>query len=151
VTESLRLTELPLVDAAVVGSASFRDAADVLCASGLSAIAVLDDERRVVGVFTEDDLVAGLFPSYLAELRHTAFTREGIDAVTARAARSAREPVTRHMRPAALLEAASSLLHAAEVFLHCEWGAVAVVEDERFVGMLAQVDFCRRLLQVAEP
>ena len=143
------LSELPLVDAAVPRSASFREAAQVLCASGLSAIAVIDERRRVVGLFTEDDFIAGLFPGYLAELYHTAFAPEQL-AATARARETAEEPVERHMREPILVEVDSSMLHAAEVFLHCEWGALAVVESERFVGMLAQVEFCRRLLPALE-
>jgi CBS domain-containing protein len=146
-----RLSDLPLLDAAVARLATFREAAQTLCASGLSAIAVLDEQRRVVGLFTEDDFLAGLFPSYLAELHHTAFARDELEAASARAREAANEPVEQHMRPPVLIDAESSTLHAAEVFLHCEWGALAVVENERFVGMLVQVEFCRRLLPALEP
>jgi CBS-domain-containing membrane protein len=146
VTPEPRPSFLPRVDAAVPRSATFREAAHVLCASGLSAIAVLDEHRRVVGLFTEDDFLAGLFPSYLAELRHTAFAPEELEAATARALTTAGEPVERHMRPPVAVEAGSSTLHVAEVFLHCDWGALALVERGRFVGMLAQFEFCRRLL-----
>jgi CBS domain-containing protein len=150
VTSPVRLSDLPLADIAVPVTATFREAARSLCTNGLSAIAVLDDRRRVVGLFTEDDFLAGLFPGYLADLRHTAFAREELEAVSARARTTASEPVDRHMRPPVLVEIDSSTLHAAEVFLHCEWGAVAVVEGDRFVGMLSQVEFCRRLLPALE-
>ncbi len=143
----LRLRELELVEAAVPRSATFGDAATALGASALSAVAVLDKGDRVVGLFTEDDLLAGLFPRYLDELRHTAFAPDDIQAATDRAREAATEPVERHMRDPITIEVDSSALHAAEVFLHCEWGALAVVEEDRFVGMLAQVEFCRRLLQ----
>jgi len=145
-TDTLRVSDLPVVDAVVPRSASFREAARVLCTSGLSAIAVVDEQGRLVGLFTEDDFLAGLFPGYLAELHHTAFAREELEATSARARQTANEPVERHMRPPVLVDVDSSTLHAAEVFLHCEWGALAVVEGERLVGMLAQIEFCRRLL-----
>jgi CBS domain-containing protein len=150
VTAALHLSELPLIDAGVARTASFREAAQALCVSGLSAIAVVDEEHRVVGLFTEDDFLAGLFPSYLAELHHTAFAREEFDAASARVRDAAKEPVDQHMRPPVTIDAESSTLHAAEVFLHCEWGALAIVEGERYVGMLAQVEFCRRLLPALE-
>lgn len=140
------LRDLPLVDASVSRSATFGDAAHTLVASGLSAVAVVGDDGRVVGLFTEDDFLAGMFPRYLAELRHTAFAPDVISAATDRARQAADEPVERHMRRPITLESASSLFHAAEIFLHCEWGALAIVEGGRFVGMLAQVEFCRRLL-----
>ena len=141
-----RLWDLAVPHAAVPHTARFCDAADALCASGLSAVAVVDDERRVLGLFTEDDFLAGVFPRYLVELHHTAFTPAGLDAVTAAARAAAGESVQRHMRPAVVVDADASALHVAEVFLHCEWGAVAVVRDHRLVGMLAQVAFCRQLV-----
>ena len=141
----LKLRDIPLVDASVPRSATFGDAAQALCASGLSAVAVLD-ERRVAGLFTEDDFLAGLFPRYLAELHHTAFAPEDLASAGERAREAAAEPVERHMRAPVTIEVDTSVLHAAEVFLHCEWGAVAVVDGGAFLGMLAQVEFCRRLL-----
>jgi CBS domain-containing protein len=150
VNASPRLSDLSLADAAVARTATFRDAAQTLCESGISAVAVLDEQRRVVGMFTEDDFLAGLFPGYLAELHHTAFAGERLLSTTERRREAADEPVVRHMRAAILIDASSSPLHAAEVFLHCEWGAIAVVEGDRFVGMLAQVEFCRRLLPALE-
>lgn len=141
-----QLWELAVAGAAVPHTATFRDAADTLCTSGLSAVAVIDGERRVLGLFTEDDFLAGMFPRYLADLHHTAFTPVRLDAVTAAARAAAGESVERHMRPAVTVDVDSSPLHVAEVFLHCEWGAVAVVREHRLVGMLAQVAFCRQLL-----
>jgi CBS domain-containing protein len=146
----LGLPELTLVEAAVPRSATFGDAAAALGANALSAVAVVDEARRVVGLFTEDDLLAGLFPRYLGELRHTAFAPDDTHAATKRIREAAREPVERHMRDPITIEFDSSALHAAEVFLHCEWGALAIVEEGRFVGMLAQVEFCRRLLQALD-
>jgi CBS domain-containing protein len=142
----LTLGELDLVDAAVPRRATFGDAASVLCGKALSAVAVLDEQDRVVGLFTEDDLLAGLFPRYLEELHHTAFAPDDPNALARRARDAKAEPVERHMRDPVTVEIDSSVLHTAEVFLHCEWGALAIVKDGRFVGMLAQVAFCRQLL-----
>jgi CBS domain-containing protein len=142
----VRLRELGPVDLSVARSATFGEAARRLLESGLSAIAVLGDDRRVEGLFTEDDFLAGLFPRYLVELRHTAFAPDEIEAVTRRAREVASESVADHMRAPIVIEADSSAIHAAEIFLHCEWGALAVVDDGRFLGMLSQAEFCRRLL-----
>jgi hypothetical protein len=37
-------------------------------------------------------------------------------------------------------------IHVAERFLHSPWGALAVVEVERFVGMVDQIDFIEALM-----
>ena len=140
------LRAAPLVQASVPVSATFLEAARVLVAEGLSAIAVLHLERRVVGFFTEDDLIAGCFPAYLRELRHTAFARDDETALAERLREVGDEPVSQHMSEAETLEVDTSATHVAERFLHVAWGALAIVQDGRFIGMLSQVDFARWLL-----
>jgi CBS domain-containing protein len=140
------LRQAPLVRAFVARSASFGDAARTLLAAGLSAIAVVDDNGRVVGFFTEDDLIAGCFPAYLRELRHTAFTRDDEAALVERLREAGEEPVAEYMSKPETLEIDTSATHVAERFLHAAWGALAIVEDDRFVGMLSQLEFARWLL-----
>ena len=135
-----------IAGAAVPDSATFLEAARTLARYPVPAIAVVDPDGRVVGLFTEDDMLAGLFPGYLLELRHTAFLHEGLEALAARAETAGGDPVTRHMRDPMTVDAESSAAHVAERFLHCEWGALALVERERFVGMLDQGEFCRTIL-----
>ncbi len=141
------LRQLELVDATVATTASFLEAARALYAAGLSAIAVVDDERRVAGLFTDDDLLRGLFPRYLETLRHTAFLEVDTSPLSAQLERSAAEPVVRHMRGPMTVDIGTSDVHIAERFLHCPWGALAVVEHERFVGMVEQVAFTALLVR----
>ena len=126
--------------------ATFLEAARTLADHRLPAIAVLDEADRVVGLFTQDDMLAGLFPGYLPELRHTAFLQEDLDSLAARAETAGGHPVAKHMRSPQSVDVEASAAHVAERFLHCEWGAIAVVENERFVGMLDQGEFCRTIL-----
>jgi CBS domain-containing protein len=138
--------EARLAQASVPPTASFREAAEALSASDLTAIAVVDESGRVVGLFTDDDLIAGLFPGYVKELRHTAFSRDLDEVLATVAERATREPVARHMREPVTLEVDTSAMHAAERFLHVPWGALAVVDGGRFLGMLSQLEFARTLL-----
>lgn len=140
------LRSAAIAGASVPRTATFLEAARTLASHGLSAIAVVDDAGRVVGLFTQDDMLAGLFPGYLPELRHTAFLQADLDALAARAETGGGEAVTRHMRKPLTVDVDASAAHVAERFLHCEWGALAVVERERFVGMLDQGEFCRTIL-----
>lgn len=141
------LRETRLVQASVPRSATFLQAARALFGTGISAIAVVDSEQRVVGVFTDDDLLRGLFPGYLDDLRHTAFLREETGALRARIETAGGDSVERYMRESTAVDIGTSAIHLAERFLHSPWGALAVVEDERFVGMVDQVDFIETLMR----
>ena len=138
-----------LIDASVPRTATFAEAARELCATEVSAIAVLDEDRRVVGLFTDDDMLRGMFPGYIGDLHHTAFLDEDAATLAAYLRKAGNDPVSRYMRKPVTIEVNASGTHAAERFLHCEWGALAVVERERFVGMLDQVEFCRAILRRA--
>ncbi len=145
------LRDTKLVDAAVESDATFAEAARTLFDARISAVAVLDRERRVVGLFTDDDLLRGLFPGYLGELRHTAFLHAEVAALAARLEKVASEPVGRHMRPPMTVDIDTSGTHVAERFLHCAWGALAVVEKGAFVGMVEQVTFVEALMRRLAP
>jgi CBS domain-containing protein len=141
------LRELQLLPVSVRRGAPFLEAARALLDAETSAIAVLGDEDRVVGVFTDDDFLRGLFPGYLEELHYTAFLVEDGELLLASIEAAAGEPVDRYMRDPVTVEIDSSVAHVVERFLHTPWGAVAVVENGRFVGMIDQVAFIRQLLR----
>lgn len=140
------LRDTPLLDVSVPRSATFRDAARALVEHGVAALAVLDEGGGVVGLFTDDDLLRGLFPRYLDELRHTAFLDREPEALEARLEQAAADPVTEHMQRPEVIDVETTPMHVAERFLHCEWGALPVVERGRFLGMLDQVEFCRTVI-----
>ena len=146
-----QLRDLPLVPAAVPETATFGDAADTLLAAELPAIAIVDDERRVVGLFSQTDVLRAIFPGYLGELRHTSFLEDDEARLDARA-RGVRDlPVRGFARDVAPLGADESETHAAERFLHTGEDALAVVEDGRFAGILSVRALCRaRLAEVEE-
>lgn len=140
------ISDIELVPASVPEAASFMDAAEVLVAHPVNAIAVVDGEERVVGLFADSDLLKGAFPGYLTELHHTAFADDDASNLAERAAAVASEPVSRHMHDPIVLDASSSATHAAERFLHCDLGALPVTREGRFVGMLGRAELCRAAL-----
>ncbi len=145
-TEST-LHDIALVDASVPASATFAEAASALSASRLSGLAVLE-EGRVVGLFTDEELLLGISPRYLDELRHTAFLESELPSLRERARAVGEEPVRAHMRAAKTIELEGSSLHAAERFVHSDEGALPVVDaDDRFVGMLSRTEFAHAMLR----
>ena len=137
---------MQLVRASVRADAGFLDAAGALLAAHVSAIAVVDRQDRVAGLFTDDDLLRGLFPRYLDELHHTAFLVDG-ETLRASAEAAAAETVARYMREPVTVEIDAGAAHVVERFLHTPWGAIAVVEAGRFVGMVGQLEFTERLME----
>ena len=129
------------VQASVPRGSSFADGARELARTGAAAIAVLDGEK-VVGLLTEDDVLRGLYPGYLDDLEHTAFLSE--EALAAQLERA--ETVDRHMSDPVVTEADAAAAHVAEVFLHCPHGAIALVEQGRYIGMIDQAAFVATLL-----
>ncbi len=128
----------------------FLDAARLLLAAHTSALAVVDAANRVVGLFTDDDLLRGLFPGYLGDLRHTAFLVDEGEPLQASAAAVAHETIARYMREPVTVDIDSAPAHIVERFLHTPWGALAVVERGRFVGIVGQLEFTERLLERLE-
>ena len=141
------LHDMQLVPGSVRDDAGFLQAAQTLLAAHSSAIAVVDRDLRVVGLFTDDDLLRGLFPRYLGELRHTAFLVDEGQPPRASLDAAAGEPVSRYMREAVTVEVDASAAHVVERFLHTPWGAIAVVEAGRFVGIVGQLEFTERLIE----
>ena len=141
------LRDMQLLPVSVRADTGFSDAARALLAAPSSAIAVLDGAERVIGLFTDDDLLRGLFPRYLSELHHTAFLVDEEQQLSASIEAAAGEPVSRYMRDAVTVEIDASAAHVVERFLHTPWGAMAVVEAGRFVGIVGQLEFTARLIE----
>lgn len=140
------LRDAHLVDASVPATASLAEAVEALSATQSPALAVLDESGRVIGVFSEGDLLRAVFPGYLKELRHTAFLTDdaaSLDQLT----RDARDrPVGELARTTEVLSIEDSQIHAAELFLHTEEDALPVVDGDRFCGMLSVSALCRARL-----
>jgi CBS domain-containing protein len=145
------LREIRLIGASVRKDGTFLEAARILLGSETSALAVVDEQERVVGLFTDDDLLRGLFPRYLDELHHTAFLVEDGESLGGNLEKVARESVERHMRESVTVEVDAGAAHVVERFLHTPWGAVAVIEEGRFVGMVNQLDLTKYLVERLDP
>jgi CBS-domain-containing membrane protein len=141
------LRDMNLLAVSVRTDTGFLHAARALLAAHTSAIAVVDSEDRIVGLFTDDDLLRGLFPQYLGELHHTAFLVNEGQALQASIETAAAEPVSRYMRQPVAVDIGANDAHVVERFLHTPWGAIAVVEAGRFVGMVGQLEFTDRLME----
>lgn len=142
----MALEDLTLVDASVPESATVAEAVSALSEAHVPALAVLDEEGHVVGIFSESDLLRAVFPGYLAELHHTAFLRDDASALDALAREARDKPVRSFVRATETLRLGDSQVHAAERFMHTGEDALPVVDGERFVGMLSISGLCQARL-----
>ena len=142
----MALRDLELTDASVPESAELAEAVAELFAARVPAIAVLDAERRVLGILSERDVLRAVFPGYLAEIRHSAFLPDDAAGLEELAARARDRSVRDFVRTSELLDASDSQIHAAERLMHSGDDALPVVENGRFIGMLSVAGLCHARL-----
>lgn len=142
----MALRDLELTDASVPETAALAEAVSELFAARVPAIAVLDAERRVLGILSERDVLRAVFPGYLAEIRHSAFLPDDAPALEELAERARDRSVRDFVRASELLQASDSQIHAAERLMHSGDDALPVVEDGRFIGMLSVAGLCHARL-----
>ena len=146
----MSLRDTTLVDASVSEDATFAEAVTTLAASRSPALAVLDEQGRIVGVFTEADVLRAVFPSYLAEVRHTAFLTDDSSTLDQFAREVHDRPVRTFARPTTPLSADDTQVHAAERFMHTGESALPVVDNGKFDGMLSVTALCQARLARTE-
>lgn len=142
----MALRDLELTDASVPESAELAEAVAELFAARAPAIAVLDAERRVLGILSERDVLRAVFPGYLAEIRHTAFLPDDAAALEELAAGARNRSVRDFVRTSEVLQGSDSQIHAAERLMHSGDDALPVVDDGRFIGMLSVAGLCHARL-----
>lgn len=139
------LEELTM-DASIAETATFGDAIEMLRQSAAAVLAVVDADKRVVGLLDERQLLTGLFPAYLRELKHTAFADDDVESIAERRAEAALQPVRKFMAEPTTVDADASLTHVAERLMHCALEGVAVVEKGRYRGVVDLHAFVRSML-----
>jgi CBS domain-containing protein len=127
---------------------SVAAAVRTLLESGRPALAVVDADERLVGLFGEREFLAALFPGYVGQLHHAAFVSGRLDEALETRASCAAEPVSQHMNTEDVsVEEEFSGVGLAEIFLHHRVLVVPVVRDRRPVGIITRTAFFRRLAQ----
>jgi CBS domain-containing protein len=142
----MALRDLALTDASVADTATLAEAVAALFEARVPALAVVDGERRVLGIFSERDVLRAVFPGYLAEIRHTAFLPDDSTALDELSFGVRERPVRDFARRTELLRAGDSQIHAAERLVHSGEDALPVVDGDRFIGMLSVAALCHARL-----
>jgi CBS domain-containing protein len=114
--------------------------------SDLPALPVVDDRRRLCGIFGEREFIAALFPGYIRELGYAGFVPRKLDDALAKRATCAAEPIAQYMTTEHIdVSEDFSDLELAETFLHHRVLIVPVTRDRQVVGVITRSDFFHRL------
>lgn len=124
-------------------------AVEAIVASGLPALAVVDTDDRLVGIFGEREFMAAVFPGYLSELHYAGFVRRSLDEALEKRASCRDEPVSKHMTTDHVdVGTDFSDAQVAETFLHHRVLIVPVRDEHRVVtGLITRHDFFERLAE----
>ena len=133
----------------LTGDREVGDAVREIIASGLPALAVVDERGRLEGLFGERELIGALFPGYFGELRSAAFVPHSIDEVIERRLECRHDPVSRYANTEPVAAGPDwSDAQLAETFLHHRVLIVPILdEDRRVVGVVTRSDFFRALAE----
>lgn len=114
--------------------------------SGLSALPVVDDEGRVVGIISEQDIIRAILPEYVGMLPSSSFL-PGLNQLARRFEEIKDLPVDRFMsKEVVTCHPDDADLHAADVLLRRGWRQIPVVDEKgRLVGAVRRIDILANL------
>ncbi len=118
------------------------DATPILLESGLPALAVVDRDERLVGIFGEREFMTAAFPGYLKELKFAGFVSHSLDDALERNEACRQDPVSKHMNTEHIdVGADYSDLQIAETFIHHRVLILPVIDHGIVKGIITRSDF----------
>ena len=113
-----------------------------ILAAEVPALPVIDEAKKLVGIFGEREFVAALFPGYLGELKYAGFVPDTLDEALEQRSECRKDPVSRYMNTEHVeADAHVSAAHLAETFLHHRVLIVPIVEAGEVRGVVTRSDF----------
>jgi CBS domain-containing protein len=118
------------------------DATPILLESGLPALAVVDRDERLVGIFGEREFMTAAFPGYLKELKFAGFVSHSLDDALERNEACRQDPVSKHMNTEHIdVGTDYSDLQIAETFIHHRVLILPVIDHGIVKGIITRSDF----------
>ena len=151
---TLRVRDVMETEVATISAdATMGEAADVVWRTGASDLAVLDEQRRFVGVLSEGDLIRRLLPAMpeLAEQDRSAV--EAFELLILNGHHAAAQPIEPLViRDPVVLAPTDDLLLVAHEMVARQIRRLPVVTEEReLVGSVSRADLCHALLPREAP
>jgi CBS domain-containing protein len=124
------------------------DASAALVGAGLPALPVVKPDGALLGIFGELELIAALFPGYLAELKSAAFVSASIEDVIEKRLECRFDPVSKYTNTEHIAAGPDhSDTQLAETFLHHGVSIIPIVDGDSVLGVVTRSEFLRGLVE----
>jgi len=128
---------------------SVKEAAGMLFKLQISGLPVVDEEGRVVGMFTEKELLTMVLPSYIEHVEGLTqlFGEESLEKKFARADSIKVSEIMR--KEVVCLDEDTDIAEAAKIMITKKARRIPVLRENKIVGIIARGDIVRELVKKA--
>ncbi len=121
---------------------------DMMSKQFVTGIPVVDEDMRVVGFITDNDIMKASIPSYFALLQSASFLPDTNQFVK-NMARIRDHKVSEYMsKPPIVIKEDAPLIHAADLMMRHNIKTIPVVDDDgRLLGIITKIDILRAALE----
>lgn len=131
---------------AVEPDASVQEAIYLMEQAGLSALPVVDEEGKLVGIISEHDLIHAALPEY-SEMLHSISFVPNLNQIQKRLRGMAPKPVSAYMKEALSVHLDDEDLQIADLLIRKRLKQIPVVDNEgHLVGVIRRIDILSRLI-----
>ncbi|MCD6105237.1 MAG: CBS domain-containing protein [Thermosipho sp. (in: Bacteria)] len=112
----------------------------ILSRQEVSGIPVINEDYKVVGFISENDIIRASLPSYFALLQSASFIPD-LNQFVRNLKKISKKPVSEVMtKPAIVIKESTPLLHAADLMIRHNLKILPVVDDEeKLIGILTRM------------
>lgn len=109
---------------------------------------VLDDDMKLVGYISENDIVNAVIPSYFGMLQSASFIPD-TNQLKRNLSEIRKDPISKYMnRSLITVKESDTILHASDLLIRHKFMSLCVVDDEkRFVGIINRSQILLGVLQ----
>lgn len=114
----------------------------------VAALPVVDDQRKLAGIFGEREFITAAFPGYLRELKYAAFVSQEVEDSLELRTECKGERVGDHMNTEHVdVPSDYSDAQIAEIFLHHRVLIVPIADDGQVRGIITRWDFFKAIAE----
>jgi len=145
----MKVSDVMVYDiSAVFEDDSIERVVDIMSKQYLSGVPVVDEEMRVVGFITENDIMKASIPSYFALLQSASFLPDTNQFVR-NISQIKDDKISKYMsKPPIVIMEDEPLIHAADLMIRHNIKTIPVVDKEnRLIGVITKIDILKAALK----
>mgnify|MGYP003587442388 CR=1 FL=1 len=133
---------------AVMEDDIIHDAVHVIYRHNVSGVPVIDEDWKLVGYLSENDILKASVPTYLEVLAKSSFLENGGNSLLERFKVLGKKKVSEFMNPSPIfVTPETSLMVVADLMIRKHVKRLPVTEDGKLAGMISREAFCEFLME----